>query len=194
MFIHKKRNFMFIHIPKTGGISARDALWGPKIAPHISASAMRETDPGAFRSNFKFAFVRNHWARFISAYEFLKKGGLNEKWDGQAAERVRQYKNITALLKSNDKVLNWVHFRPQWHWVCDHDGNLLVDFIGKTEEMEEGLNFVALKTGVKPKDLKKLNANPHKHYSKYFNKTSLGLFNERYSKDIEMFDYEYEEL
>lgn len=174
-------------------MSARDALWGKDIVPHISALAVKETNPGAFSSNFKFAFVRNHWARFISAYEFLKKGGY-EKWDGNASRRVNKYKDINALLKSNDEVLSWTHFRPQWHWVCDHEGNLLVDFIGRTEEMQQGLDFIALKTGVMPKKLKRLNASPHKHYSYYFNQESLELFEKRYARDIEIFNYAYEQL
>ena len=190
MFINKKRDYIFFHIPKTAGISIRNALWGPRIAPHISALAIKETNPGDFRRCFTFAFVRNPWSRFVSAYEYLKKGG-NPKWDASATARVNKYKSAKELLLSNDKVLDWVHLKPQWHWICNHDGKILVDFIGRTEQIKEGLEFIADKTGVQPRELKKLNVNPHRHYSEYFDEEALSVFNEKYSVDINMFQYKF---
>ncbi len=70
-----KHKCIFVHIPKTAGISVSVSLLGESIG-NMSAMYYRALfGKEDFRLYFKFAFVRNPFTRLISAFEFLKKGG-----------------------------------------------------------------------------------------------------------------------
>lgn len=85
-----KKDFLFIHIPKTAGnsISTKLQKYGVESKPlnylkketympdrHVSARNLRRYDyiDKVFDDYFKFAFFRNPWARLISYYYFAKK-------------------------------------------------------------------------------------------------------------------------
>ena len=84
------------------------------------------------------------------------------------------------------------HFRSQHSYIADKNGNTLVDFIGRFENLSLDLKFVSEKTGIsdfcllhenrslRPKDYKEI----------YSNKTK-NIITERYKKDIEMFGYQF---
>ena len=72
---------IFIHVPKTGGMSVRKTLFTKSdLYPHLTIrdyqSLLSEQEVGSY---YKFAFVRNPWDRLVSAYSFLRAGGLNKR-------------------------------------------------------------------------------------------------------------------
>jgi len=58
-------NYVFIHVPKTGGTSVRHALGMTLGANHLSASQLYDLYPHLC-GRFSFAFVRNPWDRMVS--------------------------------------------------------------------------------------------------------------------------------
>ena len=68
-FILRKHRAMFVHIPKTGGTSVKDAFGGIECQffGHI---------PREFRNLPSFAIVREPQARFLSAFRMFKYGNL----------------------------------------------------------------------------------------------------------------------
>ena len=80
--INKENNFVFIHVPKTGGVSIRKSLFDQDIGPHTTALDQRIYMGKKKYNDFSvIAFVRNPWDRLVSAFFYLKGGGLGNKND-----------------------------------------------------------------------------------------------------------------
>ena len=74
-----ENNYLFIHIPKTGGRSVLSAM-GIKF--HCEHKSLQEyikdlTEP-VVRSRYKFTIIRNPWDRAVSWYRFFYKPMPNE--------------------------------------------------------------------------------------------------------------------
>ena len=73
---------LFIHVPKTGGISVKRALYGDinRGHGHVRAITYRtKLGKNTFNNLFKLAVVRNTWDRLVSAYHYLSQGGRNPR-------------------------------------------------------------------------------------------------------------------
>jgi hypothetical protein len=184
---------IFIHIPKCAGIAVSKSLLGKPVG-HLSALDYRMIfGKKDFNSYYKFTFVRNPFSRLISAYEFMENGGFGES-----------DKNIVAIVKQyptfQDFVLNYLtphtakrirHFRPQHFFVCDSSNNIMVNFIGRFESIEQDYENIRNKIGV-GEPLKRMNATNGKRLSLniyYENPRVLNKVIEIYYKDFEIFSY-----
>jgi hypothetical protein len=133
----KKRNCVFIHIPKTAGISVFNALFGQNSKAHIPYTdfefVLKKTP-----SLKVVTFVRNPIERFESAYYYLCKGGRKHSNDLKYQEILTNYRDI------NDFVINGLsahlidieHFIPQVNWLKNSNGEIKIDFIGKLEQID----------------------------------------------------------
>ena len=65
---------LFIHIPKAAGSSFSMGLYGRQVL-HIPATVWRDVSPEKFSGFFKFTVIRDPVDRFISAFDFLRRGG-----------------------------------------------------------------------------------------------------------------------
>jgi hypothetical protein len=143
---------VFVHVPKTGGVSVSRALFGADALGHRTVAKYKEIlGPIAYRRSFSFAFVRNPYSRLVSAYTFLKGGGFHARNAAWAAENLASYESFA------DFVTEWLtpetmaeipHFRPQVYFVCDGGEQPAVDFIGRFENLERDFAHVARTLGV----------------------------------------------
>ena len=161
MLLSLRRNFLFVHIAKTGGTSVRDALdrerwrepWaaarflcsrlsalsghrlGAKLPRHARAIAAREMLPRELYDRlFKFAFVRNPWDLQVSSFHHIRRERphlLGPHQDFEAflrhkldPDRPYQYHLDTSIELQSD-------------YVIDLHGNVIVDFVGRYERLEE---------------------------------------------------------
>ena len=74
---HDKHQAIFIHVPKAGGNSIKKII-GISGGGHCTILDYEIFDKHKFYVYFKFAFVRNPWDRFLSAYTYLKELGSNQ--------------------------------------------------------------------------------------------------------------------
>jgi chondroitin 4-sulfotransferase 11 len=212
MRISHKHKFVFIAISKTASVTIRtllnqysDIRYGnfSNKNPHITARDVKKelfvNDTKKFNSYFKFAFVRNPWERMVSWYEFMCKQVHkieSEKYNN-VATNYAPYKKMCLL--GFDGYIRFQHekknsgFFGYERYYSDKNGNNLLDFIGKLENLQEDFNTICDKIGIPRKQLPHKNKTKHKHYTEYYDEETKHIVAERYAKDIEYFGYEFGE-
>lgn len=144
---------IFIHIPKTGGISVAEGLFGNHAAAHTALySYLALYGARRFDAMFKFAIVRNPWDRVVSAYHFLAAGGLTEA-DRAFSERHMQgfagIEDFVARGLAWPEIQGWTHFKPQTLFLRDpRTGRVGVDYLGRFEQLSEDYARLAERLGV----------------------------------------------
>ena len=144
---------------------------------HMFAIDYKNKHEKIFESYFKFAFVRNPWELEVSLFKWFK--------------RVLPAYNMTLTnhLRSRSRT-NKLGFDI---WICDKNGNNLVDFIGRFENLQKDFNIICDKIGIPQRELPHKNKGNHKHYTEYYDDEAREIVAEKYAKDIEYFGYEYGE-
>jgi hypothetical protein len=213
-----RRNFLFVHIAKTGGTSVRAALererwrepWalarflcsrlsalsghrlGVKLPRHAKAIAAREMLPReVYDRLFKFAFVRNPWDLQVSSFHHIRRerphllgphqdfaAFLRHKLD---PARPYQYHIDTSIERQSD-------------YLVDLHGNVIVDFVGRYERLEEDFAEACRRIGIAPPAL------PHRRratdrgrdYRGYYTDETRALVADHFRPDIEMFGYPFD--
>jgi len=187
---------IFVHLPKTGGISVSHGLWGHLTGVHKSMEDYsRIFSDETFNTYYKFTFVRNPWDRLVSAYTFLKAGGLHAK-DAKWAE-----KHLSGLDTFEDFVLNWlnseniqkgIHLIPQSDFL-KIDGQMRMDFIGRFENLQADFDIVKHRIGLPDADLPHKNKSARKDYKSYYtNDSVIEKVAEVYAEDIELLQYSFD--
>lgn len=206
MIISPNHKYVFVAVPKTGTHAVRQAL-RPHMSPgdmeqvglfvkrqfpiadlaklghgHISLEQLRKfMDPAKFAEYFKFAFVRNPFDRFISYCSFITREGNAFKTDPQKVMR-----RILAEPPS-EHVLFW----PQSTFVVDGSGNLLTDYVGRVETMQQSFEFIASKIGIPAVQLEKVNATERSAYRDYYDQELIDGVAKLYADDLRLFGYDF---
>jgi hypothetical protein len=181
---------IFIHSPKTAGSSVARALFGVD-SRHVPCTDYRAANPEKFARFFKFAFVRNPWDRLVSTYAFLRDGGMNEMDRQWAREHLAPYADFDDFVRRGlalEAVRSWVHFRPQTDFICDADGKILMDFVGRYERLDEDFAVVA-KTLHRNVALPVTNVSRRSGYVDYYTAETRDLVGRLYGSDVAAFDY-----
>jgi hypothetical protein len=155
---------------------------------------------------FKFAFVRHPVDRLLSLYSYAHKLAEGTPMtpeekakydaDGHLPDRAPyRYKAVRAALKAKTfsefalHPLTWqdAGSQPQWESVCDSNGHLIVDFIGKVETIEQDWARLLNHLGVEA-ELEVRNASGGRGTSQ-LTPPALEMVRQRYEKDLELFGY-----
>ena len=195
------KKVLFMHIPKTAGISLYKAIRHPKvrIKGHFIQNPfhryLKDTLPSYKNKPYVFTFVRNPWDRLVSAFFYLNEGGRNLSDKADSKKYLRKYQgDFETFIKegiAEGKALKQLHLKPQSVWVCDDKGNLLVDYIGRFESLQEDLDRISKEIGIPFKPLAHTNGSSHKHYQDYYTEETKAIVVEAYKKDIELFNYDF---
>ena len=190
----KRLKCIFIHIPKTAGTSILKALGKNNGGRnHLSWYVYYTARQNYFERFFKFAFVRNPWDRAYSSYKYLRNGG-NKQGDIELSNLLSQFDSFDDFVI---RGLEKGHFRshllflPQSNFIAGPNGKLMIDFVGRFENIEADFNIIAKKLGLKP-ILPKENVTISKtkcYKHAYNNSKSINIINEIYKEDIINFDY-----
>ena len=206
MLISHSHKFIFLHNPKVAGSSIREVLtpyvdqpnrnWKNRLlvklgvkAPlpythHLKARLVRDSLPkDIYDRYFKFVFVRNPWDLQVSLYHYVLKN-----------EGHHRHK-IIKQMRSFDEYLAWKvenqDLRTQKDFVTDADGKIIVDFIGKYENLSEDFQTVCKVLKIDAL-LPHINQSKHKDYRQYYTDRTRQLVEEYLREDIEMFGYTFD--
>ena len=204
MPISKEHKCIFVHIPKVAGTSIEfvfgmhgdrdnvglapyenqvknfDTLFGNGLQ-HLTALEIRNLVDD-YNDYFKFAFVRNPWDRLVSSVFFNSSFRNIIKKELSKDEFAKRVKMELKRKRS--------HFIPQFNFLCDDNGEIIVDFIGRYENLDEDFNKVCEINGLNLQLPHRMKTN-HKKYTEYYNKDTEQLVADVYAKDIEYFNYKF---
>jgi hypothetical protein len=151
---------------------------------------------------FKFAFVRNPWSRLVSCYNDkinYDKGHVYERYDNSFINYLKKMKVFSREM-SFDRFVEVIcdipdefaeaHFRSQYTFLTDQNGNILTDFIGYFEHLHADFEFISKKLGTNI-ELPHIRQGKARSYTDYYTNKSVRLVERRYEQDIEMFGYRY---
>ena len=222
---------LFVHVPKTAGMSIEqvflqrvgltwktraplllggndDPRLGPPRLEHLKAGeyvARGHLTAEQFESYFKFSFVRNPWDRIVSEYKYR---GYPVKVDF----KTYLFKHLPAAGWTD----TYCHIIPQYDFLYDEAGKLLVDFVGRYERLQADFDKVCARVGIPPTPLPRVNrsleeARPNTlrefrkqvrraiwsrerehtfpHYTEYYDDESREFVGRLFRKDVEAFNY-----
>lgn len=147
-------------------------------------AAQRRMPTEKFDQYFKFAFVRNPWNRLVSEYEFL----LKRPKHGRHA-RVKRLDNFRQFIEMQIPRRD----AYQINMLCGRDGELLMDFVGKLENLQADWQTVSERIGIPHQVLPVKNVTQRSHYQDYYDDESRQLVAENWAREIDLFDYRFEE-
>ena len=198
--ISHEHKFIFVHINKTAGSSIKHSL---RSCPHenlgheiLSESINKcQGDPDEY---FKFTFVRNPWDKIVSNY-FFRMGFCKRTQKLSFKDWVTNSTKKKSPTFDNYSFLYCFAQRPQLDWISDRNGKLLVDFIGRFENLHEDFNIICDRLEIPRQELSYKNKstlrNPkdhgRKHYGELYDDETKEIIEERFAKDIEYFGYKF---
>lgn len=192
-----KHKVIFVHIPKNAGNGVAISLFDEKPKGHNFLKSYKKYDVVKFNEFYKFSFTRNPWARFYSAYSYLKKGGFGV-YDKEFAKKYigdLDFNSFTNKLENEkfaSKILSWTHFIPQREFI-EIDGKINLDFLGKVEDMDHNLEILSQRLGLPLPKNKKVNTSVSKGFDfrDEYNDTSVDIIAKLYKDDISLSDYQF---
>jgi len=209
LLVSYKHKFIFIHVYKVAGTSVRAALRPYAEEPHFLGKVLRKLNVQApslikrlrvfphhakatevrrllgsetYDGFFKFAFVRNPWDWQVSLYHFMLKDPKHPQH------------RLMCSFKDFDEYLEWRVTEDrqfQKDFVIDEKGDVIVDFIGRFETLEEDFGKVCERLNIDAR-LPHLNTSGHRDYRSYYNPRTIKMIEEHFRGDIEFFGYTFD--
>jgi hypothetical protein len=220
MLISYSHQFIFFHVTKAAGTSVKEALkpygqepeyfkikrppqmldgevnrfytmWESMLWHAKAKDAKKELPPEIYDRFYKFAFVRNPWDWQVSYYHFILKETTHIR-----------HELVQNMAGGFEEYLEWVIATPnpfpkgatklQTEIISDRQGNLLVDFIGRYETLNQDFSTVCQKLGLAAQ-LPHLNQSQHdRNYRRYYNDRTRQLVADHFGEDIEAFGYTFD--
>ena len=185
---------LFFHIPKAAGTSVVRALYGNNGVGHFPASALKEADSAYFNKAFRFTVTREPYDRLVSAFEFARQGGTEDVsfFAGHDMGGFPQDFDtfvLEWLTKADFNKCDYV-FRPQSWFVCDQQGELLVNKLYQMGDMATLAEDLSAHTGREIRIPVTNKINRDKGIDAYYtNPAVLETVNRLYANDFEALGY-----
>ncbi len=219
MLISHKKKFIFIHIFKTArttgseGFAPRSRLidclvygYRPTVKffnafniltrrkgtqlltgfpKHAMAMDVKEKLPKHIWNNyFKFAFVRNPWDWNVSLYFYLREN-----------KRLPAHQDA-ANVDFFDFIKRRCASRPpqQIDFISNGEKTIMLDFVGRFENIAADVNFIRSKLKLKPLQLPRRNISrlrPRPDYRSFYDSETADLVRRCFADDIRIFEYKF---
>jgi len=218
MIVSHKYRYVFVHIPKTAGVSIMNCLSNSigkndnityfrsgkaqKLAYKITRkddirfnmhSSIREPLSKLNISKyFKFAFVRNPWDRMVSLYFYLQStayGEIDTNMPSFSEWIMSDIDKIKTFIPLSKQLI--FKKKPQLAWLADNN-KIHMDFIGRFENLQGDFDKITELLGLPTTKLMHENRTTHDYYAEYYNRDTIDKVSKWYKEDIEYFGYKFE--
>lgn len=212
--VSERHGFIWVGIPKAATRSLLDAL---VRHPSTDLGCVEVRDPlpdlleanPEYRDFFVFTFVRNPWARVVSTY--LDKV-VNANPDKVKAI-LSKFPELSPEM-SFDEFVDFLvsprgadedadrHWLSQNRFISDDEGNLLVDRLGRSEDLDRDFAAITSDLNLPPIELPHLNSRlgwrptdqaiksqNSRYYRSFYDTRAKKAIERRYKRDLELFDY-----
>ena len=213
MIVSQRKQFVFVHIYKTGGTSVKRVLrrhampfWQeignsalkrlgvPQFGPenpipdgnrdHLTASQLiRHGGFEQWNRMFSFAFVRNPWDWELSHYRHICRQKSHKHHD-----TVSQFGFSDFLRWRSDG-----RFKLQQSFIT-HNGEIAVDFVGRFENLASDFGYVCQRIGIRASRLPRLNAAPTDDFRAHYCDRDVQTVASMYRDDIVRFGYAFDPI
>jgi hypothetical protein len=198
-----ENNFLFIHVPKTGGNAIQRILLpfsddqiallnplhdgierfeirSPSLDIHKHSSLAdyhKQLDGAVFKKLTKVACIRNPWDRCVSYFFSPHRGEVT--WSLEAFEE---------FIESS--ILPYAHYLALSDNDPDPFANL--DFLIRFENLQEDFSRLCEKLRIGEHNLKRVNASSREDYRSYYkSETTKALVAKKFAAEIEHFNYRF---
>lgn len=186
---------IFVHVPKCAGVSVCNALFGNLAGGHTTLEEYFHIfEPSRILSYYKFSIVRNPWDRIVSAFHFLKAGGLSEADRRWAEENIGDYDDFGDFVRgwvNEENIWKRHHFIPQHHYIVDRKYKVKLDFVGRFERLENDFKVIANAIGCDSTIGQKINTSARRDYRSYYDESTVKIVENVYAEDIKLLGYRY---
>lgn len=216
MIISEEYKFIFVHIPKTAGLSVTDAFgkYGrPRGRPlyrsisrrlpflesparahfrvHEAASKMvAKLSRPVFDQFLSFSVIRNPFDHAVSHYEYMKQFRIKSTADKVAKLSFQDY--LEYRMKApfwNDTI--FARMPSQSYYLCDAAGNLLVKRLIHFERLNEELEELSRDLALPDFNLRHVNKTKaaRRPMQSYYDATTEDLVRRIYAPDFDLLGY-----
>ena len=202
MIISDSHKFVFIHIPRTGGVSTQNALknyYDSNSLVEVRAKFQGPHYHSTFsqyqkiiREYFIWTRVRNPWDRVVSIYHRRAKCSLFIK--------NHNYFHLEAKNNSFKSWLNKIIERgdpKEFKWIFNQKRYLQeekIDFIARFENINEDFSFFCKSVGLPDIKLPHKNGYRRKEYKSFYDNDLIDklLDNDIFREDLNYLGYDYQ--
>ena len=187
---------IFIHIPKCAGNAVQKSLFGEVVFGHQTIRQYQVALPKVtYQNAWKFTIVRDPFERVVSAWRFLKAGGLHKHDADYFAENLSRYASFDHFV--NDWLVyqdldqcGCTHFKTQLHYLRNLRGEVAMDSIIKLSDLSD--EYPELRNRLGGDELKVHNKTEGEDidYRKFYNSNeTLKNISTIYAEDIQELSY-----
>lgn len=215
--ISTRKSFLFVHVPKTGGNSIQNILhtfsdddivceashqdgierFGLRnknynVKKHSTLSRYKsELEKETYVRLLKFATIRNPWDRVISFYFSPHRGSI--EWNREDFKsfvtNIKPLRHYIYVPSFQERIARKIGF-PLITGKLTRD----IDFLIRFEFLQADFDELCNKLDMPLQKLPKRNVSKKRHYSTYYDEELVDIVRQRFSEEIEIGKYKFEEI
>lgn len=179
----------------------------PVLGKHAAAVDIRARIGAArFDGLYSFGFVRNPWDWLVSWHTFVRETRVSPDTGRAWTHHLRaelahldfpqfvRWVERGGLTRAGGRRRSSFSREPkvlQLDWFSDHDGQLLVDFVGRFEALADDFATACAAIGLEGYRLPHVNKSEHRTYQSYYTPETRDAVGAHFERDIQTFGYRF---
>jgi chondroitin 4-sulfotransferase 11 len=179
---------LYIHIPKTAGVSIQNS--GLVKKSHWK-NHKRAIDIKNLSDFYSFAFIRNPYEKVLSSFNFY----LNNEIRGNKSHKkiIKKLNTFENMILNYELVSNQIleHFKyTQSDYICDKNGKIIIDYWDYFNNINSGINVMLKRIDKSTITLPIINKTPHNNWKNFYNDNLAEIVYGHWEKDFINFKFD----